>query len=109
MAVRAGRMRHRIEVVRDTGSRDEFGGSTNEREVVATPWCSLRVLSEVEDDGRHTGIGQTMIEFTIRYSKSLENPTSDMYVIFKGKEYDITGVVNHLELNEKLIISTRER
>lgn len=108
MVVRAGRYRERINVVRDAGARNQFGGSTNERVSVQRPWCKTRVISDNENDGEKT-VGQLILEFEIRYSKSLENPDSGMFVIYRNDEYDIVGVINPDMRNEKLLITARKR
>lgn len=108
MAVSAGRYRHRIKILKRTSERDKYGGSTDTMEQISYPWCAVKPLSDVEDSGEIT-VGQLKLEFEIRYSKSLENPTSDMFLTFKGEEYDIISVLNHLELNEKLKIIAIKR
>lgn len=108
MAVASGRYRHRIKILKSTQERGTFGGSTGKRELIAEPWCKIVPLSDNENVGTIT-TGQMVYDIEIRYSKSLENPTSDMYIEFKGKEYDIITVMNHLELNEKLKIVAKER
>lgn len=108
MAVSAGRYRHRIKVLKRTNERDKYGGSENKRTEISYPWCKVTPISDTEDNGTTT-VGQLILEFEIRYSKSLENPTSDMFIEFKGSEYDITSVINHLELNEKLKIMAKKR
>lgn len=112
--VRSGRMRHRIKIIKDAVDengdllRDEFGGLTGEKTVVAFPWCKVRHISDAEDEGTKT-TGQYIIEFEIRYSKSLENPDSDMYILFKDVEYDIISAINLYELNEKLVMMAKTR
>lgn len=108
MAVSAGRYRHRIQIVKLSDQRDEYGGLTKERVQVSKPWCRVTPMADVENVGTAT-VGQALMEFEIRYSKSLENPSSDMFLIFKGKEYDIVTVLNFLELNEKLKIMAKVR
>lgn len=108
MAVRAGRYRERMEVMADAGKRNEFNGSTNERVVVQKPWCKVRVVSDNENSGEKT-VSQPILEFEIRYSKSLENPSSDMFVVYRKNEYDIISVINQYMLNEKLLIMAKKR
>ncbi|AGG58294.1 head-tail joining protein [Vibrio phage 3.058.O._10N.286.46.B8] len=108
MAVRAGRYRERLSIMSDSGKRNDFGGSTNERTLVQSPWCKVRVVSDNENDGERT-TSQTILEFEIRYSKSLENPSGDMFVTYRGLEYDIISVINQHMLNEKLLIMAKKR
>lgn len=108
MSVRAGRYRERMTVMRDAGTRNQFGGSTNGRTKVQVPWCKIRTISDNENAGEKT-TGQLILEFEIRYSKSLENPTSDMFVIYRDVEYDIISVINENMMNEKLFILGKKR
>lgn len=108
MAVRAGRYRNRIQIVKDAEKRNKYGGSTNERVVVQAPWCKTEVISNNENSGTKD-VSQLIIEFEMRYSKSLENPEGDMYILFKGQEFDIISVINPYELNEKLKIMGKRR
>lgn len=108
MVVRAGRYRERINVVKDAGLRNQFGGSTNERTSVQRPWCKTRTISDNENDGDKT-VGQLILEFEIRYSKSLENPSSDMFIEYRNIEFDIISVINPDMRNEKLLIMGKKR
>lgn len=108
MAVSSGRYRHRIRILKNSGERDEYGGQLETRIEISKPWCKVRTLADNEIVGTTTE-GQLMTEFEIRFSKSLEaglnTPSSEMFIEFKGNEFDITSVINHLELNEKLLIT----
>ncbi len=108
MAVRAGRYRERMEVRRSSGERNQFGGATDATTLVQKPWCKVRHISDNENDGVQT-VSQLILEFEIRYSKSLENPTSDMTIIYRSVSYDIISVINPYMLNEKLVILGKVR
>lgn len=108
MGISAGRYRHRIKILKQADVRDEYGGFTVSRIQVANPWCRVTPLTDIEAVGSTTE-GQLLTEFEIRFSKSLENPSSDMFLEFKNDEYDIISVINHLELNEKLKILAKRR
>jgi len=108
MAVSSGKYRHRIKIYKTAKIRDEFGGSTNQRTLVANPWCKLRVLADVEY-ANLTTVAQTRIEFEVRYSSLIDNPTDDMWISFKNEEYDIISTINVNEINEKLLIVGKQR
>lgn len=108
MAVRAGRYRERMNVMRDSGVLNQFGGSTNGRTRVQRPWCKIRTVSDNENNGERT-TGQLILEFEIRYSKSLENPSSDMFIVYRDVEYDIISAINENMMNEKLFIMGKKR
>lgn len=108
MAVRAGRYRERMQILDDVGERNQFGGSTGKTKVVQKPWCKVRVVSDNENDGEQT-VGQLILEFEIRYSKSLENPTTSMFVLYRDQEYDIISAINPYMQNEKLLVTAKKR
>lgn len=119
MAVNAGYMRKRFILY---GSRknlvgeplvDDVGQAIEDREVLARPWCSVKVVSSTEKGGVLNS-GQLTLEFTVRWSKylassSIGNPTQDMYIEFEGEEYDIVSVINPRMKKEKLIIQAIKR
>lgn len=108
MPVHAGQYKDRIAVKRDTGERNAFGGSKNTTKVVQRPWCKVRTISDNEVNGTNPK-GQLILEFEMRYSKSLENPTNDMFIEFRGKQFDIISALNLNMRNEKLVIMGKMR
>ena len=113
MAVSAGRYRNRVLVVKYDGGRDEYGGATKTRVEISKPWCKVVPLADVENASGERTVGQELFEFEIRYSKQLEAegnvPDSSMFLEYKGIEYDIITVLNHLDLNEKLKMVAKKR
>ncbi|EDM66146.1 hypothetical protein PE36_00075 [Moritella sp. PE36] len=108
MTVRAGRLRHRVEVVKPSQVKDEFGAITNETESIGVYWCESNHLSSKTADGTLRQV-QNVVEFTTRYNKSLEDIDPTMYIKFKGSEYDIGSVINPRLLNEYLVITATRR
>jgi SPP1 family predicted phage head-tail adaptor len=105
--MRAGRMRNRLKVVKDSDKRNSFG-EVEGKELVKEIWCEVNVKSSTDNNSNRTG-NNTITEFKTRYNKSIINPTSDMFIIFKGCEYDITSVINYREENKHLIITATKR
>ncbi len=108
MAVRAGRYRHRIQVMIPSTERDAYG-STVGYDVLQRPWCSVTPISESKTFLDAAISSEYTVEFEVRYSKELENPTSDMYIIFKDRIFDIVEVINVMEINERLRIKAVRR
>lgn len=101
MAVRAGRYRHRVIVIDlDETQRDEFGGIGNVYVEVQRPWCSISPKMDSEQG--------LIVDIEMRWSKQMENPSKNMYIVHNGYLYTIDGVVNVLELNEKLRITAKK-
>lgn len=108
MTVRAGRLRHRLRVLKLLGERDEFGSVVGVKETVGTFWCDAEEVDNYEE-GDTLVRGQTKIKFTTRYNQQLEDPDPSMYISFRGKEWDIIGVNNYRMLNEWLSITAIQR
>lgn len=103
-----GKLRHRIQVVKPAGIRNSFGEITDDIVLVATKYAGIRVISDSENGTNRIG-SNNITEFKIRYDQSLENPSNDMYILFKNKEYDITSVINYNEMNIFLTIKATLR
>lgn len=104
MAVRSGRLRNRMQLWKSAGVRDSFGAITNEKERIGVFWCSIDNTKN-ETVGNDVRQNQNRIVIETRYNKLLETPTNDMYIVFKGNEWDIEGVINPRFVNERLLIT----
>lgn len=115
MAVSAGYMRKRIKLMglprNFVGSihRDSVGQIIGERQVLARPWCSVKVVSSSENVSSSATRAHLTLEFTVRYSKQLSNPTPDLEIIYEQDTYDIVSVINPSMKNEKLIVTAVKR
>lgn len=104
MAVRSGRLRHRLQLYKSIGARDSFGAVTGDKERIGTFWCNIDNTRN-ETVGNDVRQNQNSIILETRYNRLLETPTNDMYIVFKNKEWDIEGVLNPRFLNERLLIT----
>lgn len=115
MAISAGYMRKRFWLmgVPKNGDGnpvcDAVGQLTNERTQLAHPWCSVKVISSADNVSGASITNQLTLEFTVRYTKSLSNPTPDMEIIYEQDSYDIISVINPTMKNEKLLITAVKR
>ena len=108
MTLRAGLLRHRIEIVTPSG-RNALGALSGDYKVIHKPYCSVKVTNSSDSTNEQKITNIETLEIKLRYSKSVSEITPDMYIIFKNKEYDITGVNNYLHLNESLTITAKRR
>lgn len=108
MAINAGEFRHRLEVWKLTEERDEFGAITNSKVLVGSYWCKA-IHESNKEVGDQLKRSQQGVIFIIRFNTELEQPTNDMYIRFKGEEWDIVSVINPIMLNEKLVITCVDR
>lgn len=108
MTIRAGSLRNRIQVLKPSSERDEFGADVGGNTVIGVYWCSAKQISN-DLIGNEARQSQRVIEFGTRYNKILEIPDNSMFIEFKGRQYDIDSVINPLSLNERLIITATLR
>lgn len=108
MAVSAGYYRHRMKILDKPTERDEFGAPTGDDILISNPWCRAKPLAETEVGDKRV-VAQELIEFEMRYSKSVSNPTASMFIEYRGVKYDIITVLNVMELDEKLRIVAKRR
>jgi SPP1 family predicted phage head-tail adaptor len=115
MAISSGYMRKRFKLmgipknIDGTPERDEIGQLTTERKLIASPWCSIKVVSSAINIGSSAKTHQLTLEFTVRWTKTLANPTPDMEIVFDDKNYDIISVVNPSFKKEKLLVTAIKR
>ncbi len=90
--MRRGALRHRLQVYVPTSY--VFGGEVAEWSLLGKPLASVRVL-EVSETTSGTSIqGVETVEFTVPYSKKLEDNPHDVVIVHRGDEYDATGIRN---------------
>lgn len=114
MGLRTGRMRFRGELrrlKRDSNGeiiRDELGAQTTETEIVAKPW--FNILSNNQLDNTSTAIvSQEDITIELRYSPSLIDGLTSMFLVFDGNEYDITSADDKQRRREKITVAATRR
>lgn len=105
MTVRAGRLRHRLQVFETTTEKDEFGALIKGKLLVGTYWCEANHTSNTTVGGADIYQNQNSVQFTTRYNKRLGNLDNNMYIVFSGQEYDIESVINPRLLNEYMVIT----
>lgn len=102
--MRSGEMRHRIQVYRPSSTKDEYG------EAVYTLWnanvyCSVKAKDASEQVLGSEYSGATFADFKIRYSRAIEMEYQDMIFLFRGREFQITGVRNLAFMDKELMVS----
>lgn len=102
---RAGKMRHRIDVVDFIEGDDGSGGRPLTDSTLETVWASIETRVEaVEDEfGRIDNVVVHHIE--TRYTANI---TEDKKLVFNGREFKILSVNNVLEKNRELLIRAVE-
>ena len=102
----AGQFNHKIEIVRHTTTKDDYGF------VVESDVCILRPFAKVKTTKGFTLIAngsdfeKATTNFTIRYPQTVI--TRDDIIIFRGKPYEILYLNNIDEANVELEIQAKE-
>ncbi|HAS6216009.1 TPA: hypothetical protein I7172_13875 [Vibrio vulnificus] len=89
--MRRGALRHRLQVY--VPEVYLFGNEVSAWKLLGKPCGSVRVLESVESAGNDLQ-GVELVEFTIPYSKRLEDNQHDVIIVHRGHEYDVLGIKN---------------
>ena len=108
MAISSGYLNRRVVILKLTEIQDEVGQLIQEYTLVQMPWTRIITKTDVEASASRVTNNATMT-FIMRYSKSLENPSSTLYLGFKKQIYDIVSVINVNELNERMEVTAVRR
>jgi len=102
--MRAGEMRHRVQVYRPSSTKDEYG----EAQYVLwnkNVYCAAKAKDASEQVLGSEYSAATFVDFKIRYSRSVEMEYQDMIILFRGKEFQITGVRNIGFMDKELMVA----
>ena len=108
MAISSGYLNRRVVILKLTETQDEVGQLIQEYTLVQMPWTRIITKTDVEASASRVTNNATMT-FIMRYSKSLENPSSTLYLGYKKQIYDIVSVINVNELNERMEVTAVRR
>ncbi len=92
--LRAGQMRHRIEIYKLVRTRADSGAYTEDKQLIKTVNASIEYM-EASVEGSVVRQNQRELVAVIRFNKNLyANLSSDCYITFRGIEYDVENAVN---------------
>lgn len=102
----SGSFRHRITFVQPAGGTDEYGFPVTEPTEYVKVWAKLRTLKgRTFYEAAKTNM-QHNREFTIRYTKKLEDGVrpKDLQLVWKGITHDIVSIENDDGLNKTMTV-----
>jgi SPP1 family predicted phage head-tail adaptor len=102
--MRPGRLNKLIVVQSREETTDEYGGPVYEWGDVSTVWARILPLSGRDLIAAQAAQNETVTRFFIRYRSDI---TTDMRIVYKEKNYDITGIINIEEENRELQIMAK--
>lgn len=92
MTVQSGRLDKKIILGVKKQVKNKQGFQTMEFVEIARPWASVRPYEEnAEINNEKESVMKERVMFEIYYRP---NVTTNMYIIFRNKEYQITGIFN---------------
>jgi SPP1 family predicted phage head-tail adaptor len=95
MAIKAGKLRHRVTIQRPGQTQDPVTGEvTNGWTDVVTVWASVEPLSVREFIASEAGQSEVSARITIRYRDGI---TAKMRILHRGQTYNIKGVLADAE------------
>lgn len=102
----AGKYNKRIQIVRETITKDPDGFPVKSEEIVLEPWAEVKTTKGFTLIVNNSDFEKAYTNFTIRYPVTEIN--RDMIILFKGKRYTIEYLNNVNELNVELEIQAKE-
>ena len=104
--INAGKYNHKITIYQTTWVTDSQGFQSEEKEVVLTPYASIKTTKGMTLITNDTDFEKAYTNFTIRFPKT--EITIDMLIEFRGKTYSIEYLNNVNEANLELEIQAKE-
>lgn len=100
--LKAGSLRHRIDLVAPTNAQDSTGGvSLADNVVYANVWAAIEALTGKDNLAVGEFVSQTTHKVTIRY---IPGVTARMQVWFSGRQWQIQAVLNPDERTKMLVL-----
>lgn len=99
MPIRAGKLRHRVEIRRATEARDDFGGVVQSWTLVAKRWASVDPLRGRERFAAQQVQADVTHKVRLRYTESLM-PTDR--IVHDGRTFEIGAVLNVSERDREM-------
>ena len=97
--------RNKVVVIQNkTGTIDDYGGTVYTWTTFATVWAFVRPLRGRDLVAAQAAQNVTEVVFNIRYVAGL---LSSMRIVYDGKNYDITALINIEEANREIDIMVK--
>lgn len=99
-SLRAGSLRHRIEIQYPSYAQDQYGAMTPEWKIFATVWAAIEPVSAREFVSAMAEQAKVDARIVIRH---LANLTADMLIVHGDQVYDIKGILPDMDSGQKYI------
>lgn len=100
----AGRFRDRVEIYRVSSGTtyNDRGQITAGSTLVFRPYADIRPLRGVEGEYTHQMTGTETHAITIRYTTFFQNLDRKHWLVYDGRKFSISAILNHGNLNRDL-------
>lgn len=95
MAVRAGRLRHRVTIEQNSPTQDSFGELDESWSTLETRWARVVPISPTERFANDQKFAETTHRFELRH---ISGVTPEMRINWDSRTFDIVGAV---DVNER--------
>ncbi|WP_244833376.1 phage head closure protein [Clostridium sp. BJN0001] len=101
-------LRHRIDIYSKTEVENELGETDYEYSKLKTVWAEIRPQTgSLQQQQADTVLANVTHKVIVRY-ESCKELTSDMYIMYRGKRFDIKYILNPYFSNETLELFCEE-
>ena len=104
--INAGEYNHKIQIVKDITTKDAAGFPVKTRVVVLSPWAKIKTTRGFTLIAQGSDFEKAFTNFTIRYP--VTEIDRDMFILFRGKTYEIQYLNNINEACIELEIQAKE-
>ena len=106
--MRAGILRHRVDLQTNTPTRDAFGAEVAAWSTVATVWAAVSPVSGREFIEAKARAVDVTTRITIRYRPDVLPSPTNWRVLFGARVFDIDSVINRDERGMTIDLMCRE-
>lgn len=103
--MRAGPLRHRVEIQRPVEGQDALGSKVVSWTKVAEVWADVQAIGGTETESVPVTTSRNTITARVRYLDGVETAWR---IVFAGRNYDVTGIENPGFRNVQLILTAVE-
>jgi SPP1 family predicted phage head-tail adaptor len=101
-------MRHKVEIWGRTKTKNEIGETVYKHSLINTIWAAIvPQTGTLQRQQVETILSKVTHKIIVRYASG-KDVTQDMYIMFRGKRFDIKYILNPYFKNETLEIFCEE-
>ena len=108
MAIRAGKLRKKIELQALTETVDDTGGVSDGYSIIAQRFASVEPLNGREFFDGQAYSANLSIRFRLRYDSSLSSIKVTDQVLYDSRTFNIIAIINTDEMNRELLLMCSE-